>query len=106
MCAVCRVQPPELIACIALEVIDLSDNEFAEFPEVLTLLPSLREINLSDNQIKALPASMKNLSSLRILNVSRNDIESIEVRVPQREKMAKKQKRVRWGQAVSRRQRR
>ncbi|EGD83490.1 hypothetical protein PTSG_04098 [Salpingoeca rosetta] len=70
--------PPELAECICLEEIDLAENEFAEFPEVLTLLPNLREVNLSDNQIVRIPGSIKDLQSLRILNVSRNALRDLK----------------------------
>lgn len=59
-----------------LEVLNLSDNEFREVPELLAQsfvdLTQLRELDISNNKIYHLPAQLSLLTNLRRLEASHN----------------------------------
>ena len=49
------LQPAELADLVRLTELDISENEFKRFPEVVFLLPNLQRLNLSDNDISSIP---------------------------------------------------
>lgn len=57
---------------VNLQWVDLSKNEFTEFPKELTELPFLQYIDLSKNEIKDIPDGISKLEHLRYLGMSRN----------------------------------
>jgi len=65
-----------------LRTIDLRQDRFSQFPEILTQIPSLEEIDISNsnaynpgNTIKSIPSSIKNNIRLKKLNTSYNALE-------------------------------
>lgn len=63
---------------VKLSVLDLSNNQFEEFPDVCyPELIHLCEIYANGNKIKAIPATINRLVSLKILNVADNSITAV-----------------------------
>lgn len=60
-----------------LTSLNLSDNKFREFPDVLFKLTSLVKINLSGNQIVYLGEGWKSLKKLENLNLKNNELKSL-----------------------------
>lgn len=67
---------PEALADLDGEfaTLNLSDNLFKQWPQVLGQLSALRELNLSNNAIKALPEALSGLSALESLDLRGNKL--------------------------------
>lgn len=66
---------PTQIDNVKLTVLDLSNNQFEDFPDVCyTELVHLSEIYVMGNQIKEIPTIINQLPSLKIINVANNRI--------------------------------
>jgi len=63
--------PPQF-GQLSLQELNLSKNEFTEFPEPVLHLRSLSYLNLSDNYLKELPYTIRQLSNLSEINLERN----------------------------------
>ncbi|QZA58748.1 leucine-rich repeat domain-containing protein [Candidatus Rhabdochlamydia porcellionis] len=63
----------------ALTVLDLTDNSFAEFPELLVKLPNLKYLDLSKNQLTQLPESLTELRALQALLVRGNQLTELPI---------------------------
>ncbi|XP_043788591.1 leucine-rich repeat-containing protein 47-like [Apis laboriosa] len=69
---------PTQIDNVKLTVLDLSNNQFEDFPDVCyTELVHLSEIYVMGNQIKEIPTIINQLPSLKIINVANNRISVI-----------------------------
>ncbi|KAM4837647.1 leucine-rich repeat-containing protein 20 isoform X3 [Urocitellus parryii] len=68
--------PTEVGSLQHLKVIDLSRNQFQDFPEQLTTLPSLETINLEENEIVAdVPVEkLATMPALRSVNLRSNPL--------------------------------
>ena len=64
--------PNEFANLQSLESLDLSQNEFQEFPKALCELKNLKGLVLSWCGLKSLPDEFANLQSLEKLNLARN----------------------------------
>eukprot|EP00826_Nyctotherus_ovalis_P027093 TRINITY_DN2112_c0_g1_i12.p1 TRINITY_DN2112_c0_g1~~TRINITY_DN2112_c0_g1_i12.p1 ORF type:complete len:811 (+),score=152.51 TRINITY_DN2112_c0_g1_i12:81-2513(+) len=60
-----------------LEVLDLRDNEFTQFPEEVLHLGSLAALRLDGNCIRTIPHSITKLSLLKTFTVSKNKIQCL-----------------------------
>lgn len=70
--------PSHLISrCTRLEVLDLRDNEFTQFPEEILHLASLAALRLDGNCIKAIPHTIAKLSLLKTFTISKNNIQCL-----------------------------
>ncbi|XP_043265165.1 leucine-rich repeat-containing protein 47-like [Colletes gigas] len=69
---------PTLIGNVKLCVLDLSNNQFEQFPDVCyPELVHLSEVYVNGNQIKEIPVTINQLPQLKILNVSDNLISAV-----------------------------
>ncbi|XP_017890926.1 leucine-rich repeat-containing protein 47-like [Ceratina calcarata] len=69
---------PTQMSNVKLSVLDLSNNQFEEFPDVCyPELIHLSEIYANGNKIKAIPTTISQLASLKILNVADNSITAV-----------------------------
>ena len=59
--------------------LNLSKNNFTEFPPILFNLKSLIVVNLSDNKISALPEKIWSMENLTALLLSNNNLSSIPI---------------------------
>jgi Leucine-rich repeat (LRR) protein len=65
-----------------LSVLDLSGNEFEEFPDICyTDLVHLTEVKLNGNKLKVVPPTVKNLSSLKVLDLGDNELTSVPAEI-------------------------
>lgn len=64
---------------VALEALDLQDNDFTEFPQVIFRLSCLKRLNLRANQLEQLPLDVAQLVSLTSLNVSANQLAPLDL---------------------------
>ncbi len=71
--------PPSFTTLRNLREIDLSDNQFKEFPDVLWLSsqPELVNVDLSNNQIQQLPTTASNLTRLEKLVLHHNGLKGL-----------------------------
>ena len=60
-----------------LEHINLSKNNFIDFPEILTELTQLQEIIINNNKITTIPKQIKYLNSLIKLDMWSNELVKI-----------------------------
>ena len=56
----------------SLEDLNLSDNDFDEFPKAICELTGLKDLQMMDCNLKALPDEFANLQNLKGLNLSGN----------------------------------
>ena len=69
--------PDEVFELTHLEKLDLSNNQLTNFPDSLTNLSNLTELNLRRNQLTNLPESLGNLSNLTILDLKENRLDRL-----------------------------
>ncbi|KAG7452790.1 uncharacterized protein BT62DRAFT_878865 [Guyanagaster necrorhizus] len=69
--------PTEFTHLSHLRYVNLRSNAFTNFPDVLTLMPSLDTLDISHNKIKQFPLRPGELVKLRAFCVSRNKITRI-----------------------------
>lgn len=55
-----------------LEVLNLENNEFKEFPQSVFSIKKLRGLSLKNNKLMNIPQNINNLSNLQILDLSYN----------------------------------
>ncbi|GLH14321.1 Protein lap4 [Gryllus bimaculatus] len=66
---------PSLIGNTKLSILDLSHNQFENFPDICHQeLVHLSEVKLNGNKIKEIPSAICNLSSLKLLDIADNCI--------------------------------
>jgi len=58
----------------SLEVLNLSGNQFTQFPYQLLDMDTLRELNLGSNKISVLPRHYENLHALEVLYLGGNEL--------------------------------
>ncbi|MBK6825090.1 MAG: leucine-rich repeat domain-containing protein [Saprospiraceae bacterium] len=66
------VLPSSFASLRNLLELNLGNNDFEQFPEVICELRSLRKLWLNGNKLSSLPQSFANLRELRELNISNN----------------------------------
>lgn len=69
--------PPEFSQLQNLIHLDLSQNHFDLFPEVVTTLPDLMELNFHSNRLSRLPGSIGQMKSLSVLDLSHNPLHTL-----------------------------
>lgn len=62
----------EILDFVNLESLDVSNNQFQEFPMILLKLQKLKELNLSYCELKSLPSELVQLPNLTKLDISQN----------------------------------
>ena len=83
-----NVLPLEVATLINLKELDLSDNQFTEFPDIIKKLPKLTSVNLSGNPIVEIPGWVKEHPALKEINLNETKLFSIPKKF---EKFAKSQ---------------
>jgi len=69
---------PNLSLSTKLAVLDLSHNNFTEFPDICHAdLSHLSELKLNANQIEAIPSDINVLSSLKVFDISENKLKAV-----------------------------
>jgi len=62
---------------MALQYLDLSDNEFTSVPAELGTLTALEHLDISNNKLTSVPAELGGLTALEHLDVSNNELTSV-----------------------------
>jgi Leucine-rich repeat (LRR) protein len=65
---------PDFSLCIALNILDLSNNQLTFLPAEIGRLVNLTILDISNNQLTALPAEMGLLAALQTLSITGNPI--------------------------------
>jgi adenylate cyclase len=71
---------PPLPTC--LKILDLSSNEFVEYPETVNDLTNLLQLDLSYNELRTLPPSINKLKSAKKINISSNYLATVDINMP------------------------
>jgi len=66
--------PPEIDIYSHIENLDISYNDFAEFPNGILSLSELKMLSLAGNLLTELPAEVSQLSHLQTLDISKNQL--------------------------------
>ncbi|RZF42342.1 hypothetical protein LSTR_LSTR004150 [Laodelphax striatellus] len=69
--------PRILCNCLALRVLNLSDNQLSTIPDAISCLQSLEHLDLSRNHISNLSVSLRECSKLRVLNLGMNPLHKL-----------------------------
>lgn len=75
MVYVCASAHEQLTAMMNLEILDLSKNQIAAFPDEPGQLASLKVLSLTHNRIYALPTYLTSFDNLKVFKVAHNPIE-------------------------------
>lgn len=65
-----------LSGCLALESLNVCDNELEKFPAEFSMCSNLKVLALANNKIKVLPKGVCSLNNLITLDVSCNQVSS------------------------------
>ena len=65
---------PDLQNCILMEEVNISSNDFDEFPDCILAMKNLKSLNISCNKIKRIPYKLGFHDMLSMLNVYHNPI--------------------------------
>lgn len=69
---------PSLQGCVSLSVLDVSQNQLTDFPDIgHPNLSHLAEVKLANNQVSELPAVLAALPALKLLDVAHNNIKLV-----------------------------
>jgi Leucine-rich repeat (LRR) protein len=60
----------------SIKILDLSNNQIEEIPILISKFIKIKELNLSTNKINSIPNDLTNLKELETLNLSNNNINS------------------------------
>ena len=64
-----------------LKGLDITNNNFTEFPGIICYLTNLVELKIGNNEIQYLPSEIVNLSDLKTLCLTDNRFESITIEI-------------------------
>ncbi|XP_004289199.1 PREDICTED: protein SUPPRESSOR OF npr1-1, CONSTITUTIVE 1-like [Fragaria vesca subsp. vesca] len=76
-CGLAEQVLPTICCLSSLQILNLSENDFACIPNEIGHLSSLQLLDLSKNSLVSIPNEIGFLSSLQLLNLSKNKLESI-----------------------------
>lgn len=66
--------PASISKHLHIENLEVSHNEIADFPNVISRLPRLKILSLTDNLLSELPTEIGKLNQLQTLDISRNQL--------------------------------
>lgn len=69
---------PSLQGCVNLSVLEVSENQLSEFPDICHAdLAHLSEVRLANNEIPEVPDALTVLPALKLLDVAHNSIKTV-----------------------------